>query len=141
MAEAAVIHPVGFSVLNSYLRSRAEVTDLVSTRIGRVMPGETAAPRFPALRITDLSTIDVAAPAWARMYFQIDAWAGSAKQADVLARTVIAVLRVSGNFIADGGVLGGCTDLAARNDPDTSLTPSQDRSIVTGHVWLRPVWS
>ena len=138
MPETVVVHPVGFTILNTYLRARTEVTALVSTRIGRVMPGKDATPRFPAIRITELTSVEVVPRVWMRMYVQFDCWAATQLQADQLARTVVAVLRASGNFTTDDAVLGETQDLAVRSAPDESIEPSQPRSIVTGHVWIRP---
>ena len=138
MADPVVVHPVGFSVLNSYLRSRPELTGLVATRISRVMPPELAVPRFPALRLTELTSVELIPRVWVRMLVQVDCWAVTQLGADELGRVVVGVLRASAGYITARAVLGETQDLAVRAEPDESLTPLQPRSIVTGHVWVRP---
>lgn len=133
-----IVHPVVFDVVNTYLRARPEVTGLVGARISRDMPPATASPRWPAVRITVLSAPEVIPRVWVRALVQIDCWATGQGQADHLAETVRAVLRGSANHTTTAAVMGETTDLATRPMPDTTLTPHQPRSIVTGHVWIRP---
>lgn len=138
MAETIVIHPVGFTVLNAYLRSRSEVTAITSTRIGRIMPPSTSTPRFPAIRLTELAAVEYIPRVWVRTLFQADCWAQTDLQADQLARVVAAVLRASANFVTAGAVMGETQDLVVRSEPDSTTNPTQPRAIVTGHAWIRP---
>lgn len=138
MPETAVIHPLGITVVRSYLLSRTEITGITSTRIGASMPSATASPRFPALRLTELTSLELIPRVWMRMLLQVDCWATTQPAADTLARTVLGVLRASANYTTADAVLGETQDLAARPEPDETLTPAQPRAVVTGHVWIRP---
>lgn len=138
MPDTAVIHPLGITVVRSYLLTRTEVTSLTGTRIGTSMPAATASPRFPALRLTELTSVERIPRVWMRMLLQVDCWAATQPAADGLARAVMGALRASANYVTADAVLGETQDLAARPDPDESLTPTQPRAIVTGHVWIRP---
>lgn len=135
MAETAVVYPLGIAVMRGYLLSRTEVTTIVSTRIGTSMP---APPVFPAVRLTELMSTVQISRVWMRMFFQADCWATSQPDADRLARVLIDVLERSANYVATGAVMGTTQDLAARTEADTSITPAQPRSMVTGHTWFRP---
>lgn len=134
MAEAVVIHPLGITVMRSYLLSRSEVTSITS-RVGTSMPSP---PVFPAVRLTELMSTEQIPRRFMRMLFQADCWAATQPDADRLARVLIGVLRASANYVTTGAVMGETQDLAARAEPDTSLTPTQARSIVSGHAWFRP---
>lgn len=138
LAEPVVIHPVGVVVVRSYLLSRPEVTALVGQRVGTSMPSSSASPRFPALRLHEITSNEVIPHAWMRMLLQVDCWGVTPLGAMQLARVVLGVLRVSANYVHPDAVLGETQDLSIRYEPDTSLNEAQPRSIVTGHVWIRP---
>lgn len=139
MAEP-VIHPLGISVLRSFLLSWDLVTDRTGQRVGTSMPGENTSPRFPALRLTDINSVVVIPRRWVRMFPQVDCWAATQAESDELARVVVAVLQETANYIPPDGraVLGEAVDIVARTDPDDSLTPVQPRAIVSCHIPIRP---
>ena len=138
MAETVVIHPAGLSVVRSYLLGRTEVTAITGTRVNRTMPPELAVPRFPAIRLTELTSVELIPRVWIRMLIQVDCWAVTQLAADELGRVVVGVLRASAGYVTPDAALGETQDLAVRAEPDESLTPLQPRSIVTGHAWIRP---
>lgn len=133
-----VVHPLGIAAVRTYLLSRTEVTDLVGTRVGGSMPPSTASPRFPAIRLTELTGAEAIPRVWVRMFFQADCWASDQPAADRLARVVAAVLRGSANYVTTGAVLGETAGISWRTAPDESITPTQPRTIVSGHAWIRP---
>lgn len=137
MPEAAVIHPLGLAVLRSYLLSRSEVTAITS-RVAASMPDASVAPRWPAVRLTEIITTEEIPRAWMRVLFQADCWAATQPAADRLGRTLVGVLRSSANYMTDDAVMGETQDLTVKADPDDTLNPVQPRAIVTGHAWLRP---
>lgn len=130
--------PLGVSVARSYLLSRTEVTSLVGTRISTRLPLETVSPRWPALRLTDLSSTEVIPRVWSRTLMQVDCWGTEEVATRQLGQVVAAALRASANFQVSGAVMGETDDLTVRYSPDTTLVPSQPRAIVVGHVWVRP---
>lgn len=138
MPDTAVVHPLGLEVVRGYLLSRSEVTDLVDQRIARTMPKQDANPRWPAIRLTEITSTEQIPRVWMRVLIQADCWAATQMAADHLARVVVAVLRASANYMTAEAVMGETQDLAVRADPDTTLTPIQPRAIVTGHAWIRP---
>ncbi len=128
-----VVHPVGIAAVQAYLRSRPELTATTGQRIGGFMMRP-----FPSVRITEISSNVVAARRLVRMLLQADCWAATQADADRLARLVWAVIEEAPNYQTTGAVITGVDDLSARSEPDSTLDPHQPRSIVTGHVWLRP---
>lgn len=130
--------PLGVAVARSYLLSRTEVTSLVGTRISTRLPLETVSPRWPALRLTDLSSTEVIPRVWSRTLMQVDCWGTEEVATRQLGQIVAAALRASANFQVAGAVMGETDDLTVRYSPDTTLNPSQPRTIVVGHVWVRP---
>ncbi|MEO6629213.1 MAG: DUF3168 domain-containing protein, partial [Aquihabitans sp.] len=126
------------AVLRSYLLSRSEITALVGSRVARVMPDESASPRWPALRLTEITTTEIVPVRLTRMSVQVDAWAASQAVADNLARLVAAVLRDGEGYVATGAVLCGVENLATSAAPDESVLPIQPRAILTGYVFFRP---
>jgi hypothetical protein len=138
VVDPVVIHPLGITLTRSYLLSRSEVTSLVGQRVSMMMPDATALPRWPAVRLTEIITTEATPRVWTTMLLQADCWAATQPDADRLARVLIGVLRASANYVTAQAVMGESENLTAKAAPDSSLNPPQPRSIVTGHVWLRP---
>lgn len=134
-----VVHPLPLEVLRAYLISRPSITTLVpAARISDRMPPATASPRWPALRLTEVSSFEVVPRRLTRAAVQVDAWAADQVAADRLARIVEGELRASANWSTSSATLGETTELAIRPAPDTTLTPAQPRAIVTGQLWIQP---
>lgn len=131
-----VIHPLGISVLRSFLLQHTEITGIVGQRIGTSM--ETGPVKFPSLRLHEITSNEVIARRFMRMLVQIDCWAERQVEADRLARVVIGVLRDSANYMTPDAVMGESTDLSTRAQADHSLNPPQPRSIISAHIWVRP---
>jgi hypothetical protein len=133
-----VVLPAAVPVVRHLFLATPELTAVVRQRVADVLPPEGSSPRWPAVRITELSTLEVVPRRLGRSLLQIDCLADDQTGADQLGRIVLATLRDAANHRAPGAVMGESTDLAVRAQPDETLTPAIPRSIVTGHVFIRP---
>lgn len=138
MAEPIVLHPLVLPPVLAYLLDQPTVTDIVGERISDEMEPDTSDPRFPCVRVTEVSTVEATARRWQRSLVQFDCWADSQPDADRLARVVAAAMRAAANFSHQGAVLGETTDVTWRPEPDETLDPYQPRAIAEGQVWVRP---
>lgn len=138
MAEVAVVQPEVMALVLALLRSRSRLTDAVGQRIARSMPSTEFRTRWPAIRVTEIVTVETTRRRIWRTLVQFDCWGLTDDEADQLARDVAAELRAASNFATSEAVVLDVTDVAVRRQPDGTLSPAQPRSIVTCHLSIQP---
>lgn len=135
MVDPVQVSPVPWVVLREFLLSRTEITSRVGTQVLPRMPAT-----FPGIRLIEI-TVKKGRP-WSRAYMQFDCWADDQRSADDLAGALADLLLALHQYVTDSVVLVSDVDWHAAQMPDTSVTLAggqpQPRSILTGHVWLRP---
>ncbi len=135
MVDVVQVSPVPWTVLRGFLLSRTEITSRVGTRVLPRMPDS-----FPGIRVTEI-TVKKGRP-WSRAYMQLDCWANDQHAADTLGGVVADVMLALHQYVTDAAVLVSDYNWHAAQTADPSVTLAggqpQPRSIVVGHVWVRP---
>lgn len=124
----------------AYLLSIDTIAAEVGARAGEKLLPKDAPVRFPALRITEISTADGdVVDGWARSLVQVDCFHTTRAGAADLARDVSAALVASANWSGAGFVLGRTETVRRRPaHDDTAFDPAQPRWIVSGHLFAKP---
>lgn len=134
---ALVLAPDPTAAAAAYLLSIDAIVADVADRVGAKLLD--TGTRFPAVRLTEISTADADVDGWARSLMQLDCFHTTLTGAADLARTVSAALVAAANWTDGAVVLGRTETVRRRPEPDdANFNPPQPRWIVTGRLFLRP---
>jgi len=134
---ALVLLPDTERLLRAYLLQVSEVAALVGTAISTTQPSTPPASYVTITRIS--SPVSDAPDARDIARIQIDAWAPTQGEANLLSRTLRAALRMSKNFTQVGlGTLQGVSIVTDTQwIPDGTRTPPSPRYVLTCDVFAR----
>lgn len=115
------------ALVSAYLRSRAEVTALVSTRVYTTIPGTD--PQWPLVRVTRIG----GAPVISRPLrldaatIQVDCFGGPKATAWQIAETCRAVIAEADRYPHSAGYVTGVVFGSMNYLPDTAYSPAKPR--------------
>ena len=119
-----------------YLKAHASITPLVGTRVSSVLP---ANPTYPYLQVILVAGVEKSPGHLDEAYLQVDAWGTTRDEANLLIRTVRAVLLVSPTVTHTRGVVAYARTVSPpRWVPDDTVTPPRPRYTIDLSMSLHP---
>lgn len=121
------------ALLVAYLKAASAVTAIVGTRVSTELDDG-----FPRVNLTLVTGREIVATHLDEQQVQVDAYANDKATANLLARTVRAVLLAAAGVHSRGVVTGVRTITPPRWTPDDSVTPPRPRYLFEVGVTLHP---
>lgn len=126
-------------IVSTYVRSRTEVTDLVSTRVYTEVPRKETDRVYPMIRISRVGGGPVGSPLFLdRALMSFDIWGGTKHEARTIAATLAGVVDEIGGYSAHGGYATGASPGSLRYISDDSFETAKPRYLLDAVVLFRP---
>jgi hypothetical protein len=136
---SVVVLPDSERITSTFLRSRAEVTALVSDRVYTELPKRELDRTFPLVRLVRSGGGATGSPRFLdRAILTFDVWGGTKYEARLIAETVAAVLDDVAGYSAHDGYSTGASPGSLRYLPDDTFEPAKPRYQFDAVVFFRP---